>query len=69
MWRFFLDELSMHVVSLIRLVFWVERIEICKLLIDRVCIKLSLVVFNVEEKNVTEEMARVLRAVSLDKRV
>ena len=69
MWRFFLDELSMHVVSLIRLVFWVERIEICELLIDRVCIKLSLVVFNVEEKNVTEEMARVLSAVSLDKRV
>lgn len=67
--RFFLDELSMHVVSLIRLVFWVERIEICKLLIDRVYIKLSLVVFNVEEKNVTEEMARVLSAVSLDKRV
>lgn len=59
----------MHVRTLISLVLWVECIQICKLLIYRVCIKFSFVVFDVEEKNITEEMTRVLGAMSLNKRV
>jgi hypothetical protein len=67
--RLLLNELSVHVRTLISLVLWVECVKICKLLIYRVCIKLSFVVFNVEEKNITEKMTCVLGAMSLDKRV
>lgn len=47
--RLLLNELSVHVRTLISLVLWVECVKIFKLLIYRVCIKLSFVVFNVEE--------------------
>jgi len=44
-----LNELSVHFRTLISLVLWVESVQIFELLIYRVCIKLSFVVFNVEE--------------------
>lgn len=67
--RLLLYEFGVHIKTLNRLILRIKPIQLSKLLSNDVGIKLGFMMFNVEEKNVTEKVTRVFCAVALNEGV